>query len=195
MAEKYKEPDKIQQYMAALEANLEKGTGKPLSHWVKIAKTCPHTKTRERLKWFKEQHGLGQNRAGLVLWRAFGAEMLGAPDDPAKLVDNLFAKGFEDQRAIYDKVVAFAARLGGGSISPRKAYVALYRLKQYGAIKPSKKGLLVALALKKYPKNAGLVEVNNLGGGERNRMALVLASAKDFDANAKLWLKTAYGEA
>jgi hypothetical protein len=195
MAEKYKEPDKIQQYMAALEANLEKATGKPLSHWVKIARTCPHTKTRERLKWFKDQHGMGQNRAGLVLWRAFGAEMLGSQDDPAKLVDNLFAKGFADQRATYDKVVAFVERLGGGTLSPRKAYVALYRLKQYGALKPSKKGLLVALALKKYPKNVGLVEVSNLGGGERNRMAFVLASAKDFDSNVRQWLKAAFDEA
>jgi hypothetical protein len=196
MAEKYKEPDKIQQYMAALEANLEKATGKPLSQWVKIARTCPHTKTRERLNWFKDHHGLGQNRAGLVLWRAFGAEMLGSQDDdPAKLVDNLFAKGFADQRATYDKVVAFVERLGSGTVSPRKAYVALYRLKQYGAIKPSKNGLLVALALKKYPKNAGLVEVNKLGGGERNRMAFVLTSAKDFDANVKQWLKAAFDEA
>jgi len=195
MAEKYKEPDKIQQYMAALEANLEKGTGKPLSHWVKIAKTCPHSKTRDRLKWFKDQHGLGQNRAGLVLWRAFGADLLGAPDDPAKLVDSLFAQGFSDQRPIYDKVVAFVERLGGGSISPRKAYVALYRLKQYGAIKPSKQGLLLALALKKYPKTAGLVEVKNLGGGERNRMALVLRTDKDFNAAAKQLLKDAFAEA
>lgn len=195
MAEKYKEPDKIQQYMAALEANLAKATGKPLSHWVKIAKTCPHTKTRERLKWFKDVHALGQNRAGLVLWRAFGTEMLGGDDDPAKLVDKLFAKGFADQRAIYEKVVSFVERLGEGTISPRKAYVALYRLKQYGAIKPSKQGLIVAIALKKYPRDADLIEVKNMGGGERNRMALILASEKDFNATAKQLLKDAFGEA
>jgi hypothetical protein len=195
MAEKYREPDKIQQYMAALEANLEKATGKPLSHWVKIARTCPHTKTLERLKWFKDQHGLGQSRAGLVMWRAFGAELLGNQDDPAKLVDNLFSKGLAEHRPLYEKVIAFVGKLRGGTISPRKGYVALYRLKQYGAIKPSKKGLLVALALKKYPKSAGLVEVKPIGGGERNRMALVLQSNKDFNATAKQLLKDAFGEA
>jgi hypothetical protein len=195
MAEKYKEPDKIRQYMAALEANLEKATGKPLSHWVKIARTCPHTKTRERLKWFKDVHGLGQSRAGLVLWRAYGSKMLGSQDDPARLVDNLFSKGLAEQRPLYEKIVAHAAKLGRGTVSPRKGYVALYRLKQYGALKPSKKGLILALALKKYPKNAGMAEVKNLGGGERNRMGFVLADAKAFDTNVKTWMKAAYDEA
>lgn len=194
MAETYKEPDKIKQYVATLEANLEKATGKPLSHWVKVAKTCPHSKTRERLNWFRTEHGLGMSRAGLVLWRAFGAGTLGE-EDPNKLVQGLFAKSFADQRVIYEKVVAFATKLGSGTVSPRKGYVALYRLKQYAAIKPSKRGLLVGLALKKYPKNASLIEIKNLGGGDRNRMAFVLGSVRDFNANVKQWLKAAFDEA
>jgi len=193
MAETYKEPDKIQQYVASLEANLEKGTGKSLAQWIKIAKTCPHAKTRERLNWFKKEHGLGQSRAGLVLWRAFGEGSMGQ-EDPVKLLDGLFAKSFADQRAIYDKVAAFAKSLGKGTLSPRKGYVALYRLKQYGAIKPSKQGLLVGLALQKYPKTKRLIDVKNLGGGERNKKALVLTSAKDFDAEAKELIKAAWAE-
>ena len=194
MADTYKEPDKIKQYVAALEANLEKATGKPLSHWVKVSKTCPHTKTRERLNWLKKEHGLGLSRASLVLWRAFGAGTLGE-EDPGKLVDGLFAKSFADQRPIYEKVAAFAAKLGKGTVSPRRGYVALYRLKQYGAIKPSKQGLLVGIALKKYPKNAGLIEVKNFGGGDRNKMAIVLNSEKDFNSAAKQLLKDAFSEA
>jgi hypothetical protein len=192
MAETYKEPDKLQQYFASLEANLEKATGKSLAQWVKIAKTCPETKPRARLKWFKDKHGLGQSRAMLVIERAFGLKGMGS-EDPNTLIDSLFAKRPE-QRALYDKVAAFVEKLGKGTRSPRKAYVALYHLKQYGAIKPSKDGLVVGIALQKYPKSARLIEVNNFGGGERNKKAFVIAAAKDFDAEAKQLLKTAYDE-
>ncbi len=193
MAETYKEPDKIQQYMASLEANLEKATGKSLSQWVKIARACPHTKAGERLKWFKKEHNLGMARAGLVLWRTFGEGSLGE-EDPNKLVDALFSKTFADQRNLYEKVADYVAKLGKGTLSPRKGYVALYRLKQYGAIKPSKHGLMVGIALHKYPKSTRLIEVKALGGGERNKKAFVLESAKDFDLEVKQLLKTAFGE-
>ena len=88
----------------------------------------------------------------------------------------------------------FARKLGKGTVSPRKGYVALYRLKQYGAIKPSKQGLLVGIALRKYPKNPRLIEVKNFGGGERNKMAIALNSTKDFDVDAKQLLKIAFDE-
>jgi hypothetical protein len=192
MAETFKEPDRLQKYFASLEANIEKATGKSVAQWVKIAKTCPETKPRARLKWFKDKHGLGQSRAGLILWRAFGNGSMGE-EDPNKLMDGLFAK-YVEQRPLYDKVAAFAAKLGPGTLSPRKSYVALYRLKQYGAIKPSRNGLVLGLAMQKYPKSARLIEVKNFGGGERNRKALVLATPKAFDADAKALLKAAYDE-
>ncbi len=193
MAETYKEPDKIKQYMASLEANLEKATGKTLAQWAKIAKTCPHEKTGERLKWFKNAHGLGMSRAGLVLWRAFGEGSLGE-EYPNKLVDALFSKSFAGQRPLYEKVAGFAAKLGKGTLSPRKNYVALYRLKQYGAAKPSKQGLLLGIALRSYPKNRKLIETKALGGADRIKRAFVLETAKDFDANVKALLRAAYNE-
>ena len=192
MAETFKEPDRLQKYFASLEANIEKATGKSVAQWVKIAKTCPETKPRARLKWFKEKHGLGQSRAGLILWRAFGNGSMGE-EDPNKLVDALFAKR-QEQRALYDKVAAYTEKLGKGTLSPRKSYIALYRLKQYGAIKPRKDGLAIGLALTKYPKTPRLIDVENFGGGDRNKKAVVLASAKDFDAEVKAWLKAAYDE-
>ena len=192
MVETYKEPDKLKQYFEALEANLEKATGKPLAQWVKIAKTCPETKPRARLKWFKDKHGLGQSRAMLVIERAFGSKALGS-DDPNELIEALFVK-FAEHRPLYETVAAYISKLGKGTLSPRKSYVALYRLKQYGAIKPAKKGLVVGLAMTKYPKTNRLIEVSNLGGGERNKMAIVLATAKDFDAEAKQLIKSAYDE-
>jgi Domain of unknown function (DUF4287)/Domain of unknown function (DUF5655) len=192
MAETFKEPDRLQKYFASLEANIETATGKTVAQWVKIAKTCPETKPRARLKWFKDKHGLGQSRAGLILWRAFGNGSMGE-EDPSKLMDALFAK-YPEQRPLYDKVAAFVTKFGPGTLSPRKTYIALYHLKQYGAIKPGKKGLIIGLAMQKYPKVARLIDVKNFGGGERNRKALVLAAAKDFDTESKALLKAAYDE-
>lgn len=114
-------------------------------------------------------------------------------EDPNKLMDELFAK-YPEQRALYDKVAACVTKLGAGTLSPRRSYVALYRLKQYGAIKPTKKGLVVGLAMQKYPKTARLIDVKNLGGGERNKKAVVLATPKEFDAEAKALLKAAYDD-
>jgi len=189
----YGEPERGQKWAAGVEANLEKATGKSLAAWIKIAKTCPHEKLTQRLQWFKENHGLGMARAGLVIERAFGKESFGW-GDPDTLVDNLFAKSFAPQRAIYEAVAAYLRKFDGVILSPRKGYVALYRLRQLGAIKPSKEGLLIGLALQKYPKSAKLKDAKNLGGGDRNKKALVLPSLKDFDAEAKQLINAAWME-
>src|SRR5262249_49139505 len=97
----YGEPERGTTWMAGGEANLEKATGKSLAQWVKIAKTCPHEKLNDRLKWFKATHGLGMARAGLILEKAFGSDAFGW-GSPEQLVDNLFSKSFEPQRTIYD---------------------------------------------------------------------------------------------
>jgi len=50
-------------WFASVRAGLERDTGKSLAEWIEIARTCPESKPRARLKWFKETHGLLQNRA------------------------------------------------------------------------------------------------------------------------------------
>jgi hypothetical protein len=54
--------------------------------------------------------------------------------------------------------------------------------------------LFVGLALRKYPNSKRLIEVKSFGGGDRNKKALVLTSAKDFDAEAKDLIKAAWAE-
>ena len=48
--------------------------------------------------------------------------------------------------------------------------------------------------MQKYPKTKRLIDVKALGGGERNKKALVLASAKEFDTEAKELIKAAWAE-
>ena len=67
--------ERQQKWFAAVRAGLERDTGKSMDEWVAIARTCPETGHRARLKWLKDHHGLLQNRASQVLSKAFGSRM------------------------------------------------------------------------------------------------------------------------
>ena len=192
-AKEYGEAERTKKWMASVEANLESATGKPLAEWVKIAKKCPPGPYMSQLKWFKANHALGPARAGLILERAFGHDVFGEVE-PEQLIDGLFAKTFAAQRPLYEAIEAFARTLDGISVSPRKGYVALYRHKQFAAMKPSKGGFVVGLAMKAYPKNARLKPVKNLGGGDRTKFAMTVKSAKEVDADLKSLIKAAWAE-
>ena len=189
----YGETERLQKWMASVEANLESATGKSLDAWIKIARKCPPGPYMTQLKWFKEHHGLGQARAGLILERTYGREIFGE-SDPEKLIDGLFAKSFAAQRSLYDAIETLARTLDGINVSPRKGYVALYRNKQFAAMRPSKDGFVVGLAMKAYPKNARLRPVKNLGGGDRMKFAITIKSAKEIDAGFKALLNAAWAE-
>ncbi len=125
-----------QKWFASVQAGLERDTGKSLADWVAIAKTCPETKPRARLAWFKETHGLLQNRASYVLSEAFGREM--PWDDPDLLIDALWTD--PGQRAIFEVVRAAATQLPDVIVGPRKGFTAFSRKYQFAAAKPIKGG-------------------------------------------------------
>lgn len=134
--------ERQRKWFESVRAGLERDTGKSLKEWVAIAMTCPETKSRARLKWFKETHGLLQNRASFVLGEAFGSEM--AWDQPDALVDALWAD--PGARAIYEALDAAAMRFEGAIRTPRKGYTAWARTFQFAAAKPAKSSVLLGLA-------------------------------------------------
>ena len=67
--------ERQEKWFASVRAGLERDTGKSMDEWVAIARTCPESAHRARLKWFKERHGLLQNRASQVLSAAFPPAM------------------------------------------------------------------------------------------------------------------------
>jgi hypothetical protein len=79
-------------------------------------------------------------------------------------------------------------------VSPRKGYVALYRNKQFAAMKPSNEGFIVGLAMKAYPKNVRLQPVKNLGGGDRTKFGVTIKSVKEINADLKALIKAAWAE-
>lgn len=131
-------------YFASMRAGLEGATGKSLAEWTAIARTCPETKHRARLAWFKAHHGLGQNRASLVLAEAFDASNAWA--EPRLLVESLWSD--PASRALYECIDDLAGQLAGVKRTARKGYTAWSRQFQFAAARPMKDGaLMLGLAL------------------------------------------------
>jgi hypothetical protein len=123
-------------WFVAVRAGLERETGKTLAQWVAIAKTCPETGHRARLKWLKDNHGLLQNRATYVLSEAFEADMRWS--EPGALIDALWVD--PSSRAIFEAVDAEATALPDVIQTARKAYTAWARQFQFAALRPVKGG-------------------------------------------------------
>jgi hypothetical protein len=131
-------------WFASVRASLETSTGKTLEEWVAIARTCPETGHRARLKWFKETHGLLQNRASYVIDQAFGSSMPWR--EPDALIDALWTD--PASRAIYETVDAAALALPDTVRTARKGYTAWSRKVQYAAARPLRGGgVMLGLAV------------------------------------------------
>ncbi len=130
-------------WFASLRAGLERDTGRTLDEWVAIAKTCPETRHRARLAWFKEQHGLAQNRASLVLSAAFPPEA--GWSQPEILADALWKN--PQSCALLDAVKASMATLPDVITGQRKAFTAFSRNYQFAAARPDGDALILGLAV------------------------------------------------
>ena len=175
-------------WFASVRASLERETGRTLAEWVAIAKTCPETGHRARLKWFKETHGLLQNRASYVLDEAFPSGM--GWQEPGLLRDALWSD--PASRAIYEAVQGLAEALPDVIAGQRKVYSAWSRKVQFGALRPVKGGTaMLGLAL---PETADprLGPCRNESWSERLKSRLPLASPEAADASVAALLKQAW---
>jgi hypothetical protein len=175
-------------WFASLRDGLEKETGKSLAEWVVIAKQCPETGTRARLKWFKDTHGLLQNRAMHVLREAFPGPV--GWDQPDALRDALWTD--ESSRTILEAVEQLALALPGVVASQRKGFSAWSRTYQFAALRPVRGGMArLGLAL---PPDAddSLLTAKNEGWSERLKTAMVLQSPRDANRRLAALLKAAW---
>lgn len=109
--------ERQRKWFASVREGLQRDTGKSLEEWVNLARTCPETRHRARLKWFKETHGLLQNRASYVLSEAFDSGIHW--DQPDALVEALWSD--PAARVIYEAVDRAAMARGASIRTPRKA--------------------------------------------------------------------------
>jgi hypothetical protein len=175
-------------YFASMRGSLQAATGKSLDEWVAIARTCPETRHRARLKWFKEHHGLLQNRASQVLDAAFGGEM--GWDSPEGLLDSLWASS--DTRETYQAIDVLALGLPGTIRTARKGYTAWSRDFQFAAARPVRDGS-VWLGLALTPDFSPALEApKSESWSERLKSRLRLSSPEAVDAGVSGLLKSAW---
>jgi Domain of unknown function (DUF5655)/Domain of unknown function (DUF4287) len=177
-----------QKWFTAVREGLVRDTGKTLGQWAAIARMCPETRHGARVKWLKEHHGLGVNRAATVLDAAFGAEL--GWDDPQKLVAALWKDA--DQLKIHDALVATVSKFEGVTVGERKTFTGFSRRAQFAAARPTKDGVRLGLAVD--PKSARRLAPpkKNEGWSDRNKAVAILTSTKDIDAEIKGLLRVAF---
>jgi hypothetical protein len=175
-------------WFASIREGLQRETGKSLAEWIEIAKTCPETRPRARLKWFKDTHGLLQNRASYVLGEAFPSGV--GWDEPDKLRDALWAD--QAQRAILDAVETVVLKLPDVVTGQRKSYSAWSNAYQFAALRPLKGGgAMLGLAV---PPDAapGLEASKNDGWSERLKARMKLASPNEVTGEVEALLRRAW---
>jgi hypothetical protein len=175
-------------YFASLRASLQAATGRSLDEWVAIARTCPETRHRARLKWFKDHHGLLQNRASYVLSQAFGGSS--AWSEPEALVAALWVE--PSAQAVFLAVDKQAQSLPGSVRTARKGYTAWSRQFQFAAARPLKGGgVVLGLAL---PAGYafGLEAPKSETWSERLKSRLLLSTTEDVNDQLAHLLKAAW---
>ena len=161
----------VEDAMESMVRNLEQKTGKPLAHWIDVAKKSGTEKHGEIVKHLKDKHGLGH---GLV-----GSQYSGAK---AAL------------RPIYDAILKKVQKFGEVEVSPKKTYVSLRRKKQFAIVQPSTATRVdVGLNLKDEPPTNRLEPSGSFNSMVTHRVRL--ASANDVDAELLAWLRKAYDRA
>lgn len=163
-----------QAWFAAVKDNLVAETGRTLEQWSDIARTCPETRHRARLTWMKQHHGLGQNRASVVLGIAFPSDA--GWDQPETLADALWTD--PRLRTIFEVVKAELSALPEVVVGQRKSYTAFSRRFQFAAARPAKGLVLLGLAV---PPDAasGLVAPSRAIWSERLTSQAALAFPAD----------------
>ena len=183
--------ERQEKWFASAKASLESDTGKTLAEWAEIARACPEAKHRAKLQWFKDIHGLGQNRASIVLSQLEG-DGPGWNDDEAAL-----AALWTDpaSRAVYDAVAAKALALPGTIIGARKAFTGFSRAFQFAAMRPLKGGGAL-LGLDVAPEaDPRLQPARRESWSERLKSTLTLGSAAEADASLDALLRQAWERA
>ncbi|MFI4974776.1 MAG: DUF4287 domain-containing protein [Caulobacterales bacterium] len=180
--------ERQRKWFDAVRAGLERDTGKSLEEWVKIARACPETAPRARLKWMREHHGLGVNRAAQVLGEAFPTGM--GWDQPEKLRAALWTDA--NAAKILAAVEAAVARLPDTVTGQRKGFTAWSRNVQFAALKPTKDGGAVLGLAVEPAADARLTAPKNEGWSERLTAKLPLGAAAEVDQSVTALLKSAW---
>lgn len=181
--------DQQKKWFASVREGLERDTGKTVEEWVKIFRKCPETSYKKQADWLRANYGLGVNRAAMVIYAA-DPEKAAAEDDPSLLVAGLWKD--PAQLKIHDALVAHVSKMKGGIVGEKKTFTGFSRKYQFAAIRPTKDGVRLGIAVPSKSSKRFEAPKKNEGWSDRNKGVVVLTSTKDIDAEIKALLKAAF---
>jgi len=124
--------------------NIESASGRSMDEWITLVGASGRSKHGEIVAWLKSEHGFSHGNANRV-----AIESLRGPEAPVgdALVDQIYSGPKQALRGLHDRVIAVAAAFGSDvEQSPKQAYVALRRSKQFGTVGPASGGRADRLA-------------------------------------------------
>ena len=180
-------------------AGMKEKTGRSLEEWVGVAKKHGPNGEKDRAAWLKREHKLGTNHATWIAQRSLGKEEVS--EDPNEYLDlaqgyveKMFSGPKEHLRAVYDEILTFAKTLGPDiRVSPCQTIVPIYRKHVIAQVKPTthtRIDLGLALRDTKTPKR--LINTGGFEKKDRITHRIEICAVKDFDIEAKRWMKKAY---
>jgi hypothetical protein len=126
-----------------------------------------------RIAWMKEHHGLGMNRANMVMSAAFP---IGSGwDQPDKLRAGVWKD--PDATAIFEALERACTALPDVVTGQRKAFTGFSRNFQFASAKPAKGGQVVLALAVPVDADSRLAEPKAEGWSERLKSKLTLATA------------------
>jgi hypothetical protein len=169
--------------------NIEAKTGRSIEEWTTLVRASGRAKHGEVMTWLKSEHGLTHGDANRVALTALRGPAAPEGDD---LIDAIYAGPKASLRPFHDHVVGLAQAFGDDvHLSPKQAYVALRRSKQFATVGPASGGRLeIGLNLKGV-EPAGRLEASTGMCTHRVR----LSGPGELDPEVIGWLRDAYGRA
>ncbi len=178
---------------ATMIANLKDKTGKTLPQWLKIVKQAGLEKHGQIVKLLKADHEVTHGFANMIAHQYLDSlKPASSADDP---VAAQYAGAKAELKPIYDAIIKAVSKFGTDvEISPKKAYVALRRGKQFGIVQPSTKTRVdVGINLKGDEPTERLEASGSFNSMVSHRVRL--SSKGDVDRELVAWLKEAYKRA
>lgn len=174
-------------------ANLEEKTGKPVSHWIDVARQSGLEKHGQIVAFLKKEHDFTHGYAGMVA-------QLARKDSPVHqggddLLSAQYAGPKEHLKPIYDKVIGIAEGFGEGlEVAPKKTYVSLRHKKQFALVQPSTRTRVdLGINLKGKASGGRLEDSGSFNAMVSHRVRL--GSADDVDDEVAGWLREAFDAA
>ncbi|MEO1007077.1 MAG: DUF4287 domain-containing protein [Planctomycetota bacterium] len=187
-------PQSPEEMAAAIIANMPEKTGRPIEHWLAIAKKSGLSKHGQIITMLKADHGLTHGYANVVAIKHREAAE-GGPASPDELIEAQYAGAKAGLRPIYDAIMARVLEFGPDvEVIPRKAYASLRRSTQFGLVQPSTK-TRVDLGLKLPDEAAGTRLEASGSFSDMVTHRVRVSDASQVDDELIGWLRNAYERA